>query len=77
MMESWSILSVSDLRLSRGSSVCITCQHFRYGCDEQGRTLLACERQRQQLPQGTHLTHHCRQWSPSWHHQVGWAPEVA
>jgi len=76
-MEFWSVLSVDDLRPSRGSSVCITCQHFRFGCDMQGRTLLACERQHQQLPQGAHLTHHCLQWAPSWHRQVGWAPEVA
>ncbi|QNI67072.1 hypothetical protein [Synechococcus sp. BMK-MC-1] len=55
----------------------MTCQHFRYGSDQQGRTLLGCERQHQQLPQGSHLTHHCLQWAPSWHRQAGWAPEVA
>lgn len=77
VMEFWSVLSVNDLQPSRGSSVCITCQHFRYSCDQQGRTLLGCDRQHRQLPQGTHLTHHCLQWAPRWHRQAGWAPEVA
>jgi len=76
-MESWDVLNVCDLQRNRGSSVCITCEHFRYGCDQQGRTLLACERQHHQLPQGMHLTHSCRQWAPSRHRQVCWAPEVA
>jgi len=53
----------------------MTCQHFAYGVDEHCRTLVGCNLRQKQLKQGDHLTKRCRQWSPAWDKEVGWAPE--
>ncbi|QNG26113.1 hypothetical protein [Synechococcus sp. HK01-R] len=76
-MEDWDFIEQGELRSSRCASVCITCQHFRYSCDQHCRTLLACGLRQRLLPQGDHLTRTCSLWAPTWQQQAGWAPEVA
>ena len=40
--EEWSYFTDLELVKSRGSSVCLTCEHFTYTCDKSCVTLLTC-----------------------------------
>ena len=58
--EEWDYFTDLELMKSRGSSVCITCEHFTYTCDKSCVTLLTCPLHRRLIPQGEHLTKRCR-----------------
>ncbi|MGC6483777.1 MAG: hypothetical protein ACON4T_09495 [Synechococcus sp.] len=75
-MEDWTFVDEQDLQGWKGAEICMTCQHFAYGVDRSCHTLVGCNLRQKQLPQGEHLTKRCRQWAPTWHKQVGWAPEA-
>ena len=74
-MEEWGFVDELDLKAWKGACIGMTCQHFAYGVDEHCRTLVGCNLRQKQLKQGDHLTKRCRQWSPTWDQEVGWAPE--
>jgi len=74
--EEWDDLDVDVLSPSRSSSVCITCQHFRYEVGRHCVTLLTCPIHQGLIPQGEHLTKRCSQWVArqevgQWHVSVG------
>ena len=75
--ESWSYLEPSELRRSRCSRVCITCQHFRFSADGEGHTVLACGWKQRLIVSGDHLTRRCDQWLVRRELEQGWCPEVA
>lgn len=60
--EEWEFLEWNVLKPSRSSSVCITCQHFRYEVGRHCVTLLTCLIHQGLIPQGEHLTKRCSQW---------------
>ena len=74
-MEEWAFVDARELQGLKGAYICMTCQHFAYGVDTHCRTLVGCNLRQKQLKQGDHLTKRCRQWSPTWDQEVGWAPE--
>ena len=75
-MEEWDFVDERELLGWRGSTACMTCQHFTYGVDQHCHTIVACNLRQKQLQQGEHLTKRCRHWSPTWQSQSGWAPEA-
>ena len=75
--ESWSYLEPTELRRSRCSRVCITCQHFRFSADGDGHTVLACGWKQRLIVSGDHLTRRCDQWLVRRELEQGWCPEVA
>ena len=60
--EEWEFLEWNVLKPTRSSSVCITCQHFRYEVGRHCVTLLTCPIHQGLIPQGEHLTKRCSQW---------------
>ena len=40
--EEWDYFTDLELMKSRGSSICMTCEHFTYTCDKSCVTLLTC-----------------------------------
>ena len=60
--EKWEFLEWDALKPSRSSSVCITCQHFRYEVGRHCLTVLTCPNHQCLIPQGEHLTKRCAQW---------------
>ena len=50
--EEWEFLEWNVLKPSRSSSVCITCQHFRYEVGRHCVTLLTCPIHQGLIPQG-------------------------
>ncbi len=75
--EEWSYFTDLELVKSRGSSVCLTCEHFTYTCDKSCVTLLTCPLHQRLIPQGEHLTKRCLNWQKKRVLQIGWCPEVA
>jgi len=73
--EEWRYLDIDVLKPSRSSSVCITCQHFRYEVGRQCVTLLTCPIHLGLIPQGEHLTKRCAQWVARRELAVGWCSE--
>ena len=73
--EEWEFLEWNVLKPSRSSSVCITCQHFRYEVGKHCVTLLTCPIHQGLIPQGEHLTKRCAQWVARQEVAVGWCPE--
>ena len=59
--EEWDYLEWDVLKPSRSSSVCISCQHFRYEVGKHCVTLLTCPIHQGLIPQGEHLTKRCSQ----------------
>ena len=60
--EEWDYLEWDVLKPPRSSSVCITCQHFRYEVARHCITVLTCPNPQGLIPQGEHLTKRCSQW---------------
>ena len=60
--EEWDFLQLNVLKPSRSSSVCMTCQHFRYEVGRHCVTLLTCPIHQGLIPQGEHLTKRCSGW---------------
>ena len=75
--EEWSYFTDLELVKSRGSAVCLTCEHFTYTCDKSCSTLLICPLHQRLIPQGEHLTKRCLNWQKKRVLQHGWCPEVA
>ncbi len=75
-MEEWAFVDDSELKSWKGACICMTCQHFAYGVDQHCHTLVGCNLRQKQLKQGEHLTKRCSQWAPTWHKEMGWAPEA-
>ena len=75
--EEWDYFTDLELMKSRGSSVCITCEHFTYTCDKSCTTLLTCPLHQRLIPQGEHLTKRCRNWKRKRVLDIGLCPEVA
>ena len=73
--EEWEFLEWNVLKPSRSSSVCMTCQHFRYEVGRHCVTLLTCPIHQGLIPQGEHLTKRCSQWVARQEVAVGWCPE--
>ena len=38
--------------------------------------MVGCNLRQKQLQQGQHLKKRCKLWAPTWHKEVGWAPEA-
>ena len=75
--EEWSYFTDLELMKSRGSSICLTCEHFTYTCDKSCVTLLTCPLHQRLIPQGEHLTKRCLNWQKKRVLQIGWCPKVA
>ena len=75
-MEDWAYVDDDELQGWKGAYICMTCQHFAYGVDRHWHTLVGCNFRQKQLRQGEHLTKRCRQWTPTWQKEMGWAPEA-
>ena len=75
--EEWKYFIDLELMKSRGSSICMTCEHFKYTCDNSCVTLLTCPLHQRLIPQGEHLTKRCRNWQRKRFHDIGLCPEVA
>ena len=75
--EEWDYFEHGELQHSRGSAVCMTCEHFTYSCTKQCVTLLTCPIHQRLIQQGEHLTKRCRQWQKKRVLEIGWCPEVA
>ena len=71
----WQEIESSQLRPSRSLMVCITCQQFRHALTTAGTTIPACSRHQRLLPQGSHLSHRCHQWTQRLERRIGWCPE--
>ena len=52
--EEWDYFTDLELMKSRGSSNCMTCEHFTYTCDKSCVTLLTCPLHQCLIPQGEH-----------------------
>ena len=74
--EAWEFVRKRDLKKPGCAMVCMTCQHFTYGVDQHCHTLLGCTLRQKQLQQGQHLNKKCKLWAPTWHKEMGWAPEA-
>ena len=74
--EEWEFLEWNVLKPTRSSSVCITCQHFRYEVGRHCITLLTCPIHQGLIHQGEHLTKRCSQWVARQEVKRGWCPEV-
>ena len=75
--EEWDYFTDLELMKSRGSSICMTCEHFTYACDKSCVTLLTCPLHQRLIPQGEHLTKRCRNWQRKRVLDIGLCPEVA
>ena len=75
--EEWDYFTDLELMKSRGSSICMTCEHFTYTCDKSCVTLLTCPLHQRLIPQGEHLTKRCRNWQRKRVLDIGLCPEVA
>ena len=75
--EGWDFVEKRELRKSRSSRVCMTCEHFSYVADGDQRTLLTCRQKQRLVPHGDHLTRKCREWMVRREFEVGWCPEGA
>ena len=60
--EEWDYFTDLELMKSRGSSICMTCEHFTYTCDKSCVTLLTCTLHQRLIPQGEHLKKLYRNW---------------
>jgi len=49
--EEWNYFTDLELMRSRGSAVCLTCEHFNYTCDKSCVTLLTCPLHQRLIPQ--------------------------
>ena len=76
LVEEWGFVDDRDLQGWKGGVVCMTCQHFVYGVDQHCHTMVGCNLRQKQLQQGQHLKKRCKLWAPTWHKEVGWAPEA-
>ncbi len=74
--EEWSYFTNLELVKYKGSSVCLTCQHFTYTCDKSCITLLTCPLHQRLISQGEHLTKHFLNWHKKRVLHIGWCPEV-
>ena len=75
--EEWEYLTDLELMKSRGSSVCLMCEHFTYTFDKSCVTLLTCPRNKRLIPKGEHLGKRCRNWQKKRVVPIGLCPEVA
>ena len=75
--EGWEYFTDQELMRSRGSSICLTCEHFTYTCDKSCVTLLTCPLHQRLIPEGEHLTKRCRNWQRKRVLDIGLCPEVA
>ena len=75
--EAWDFVGERDLKKSRCTKVCMTCQHFGSTSDAHCHNLLTCQLRRRLLPHGDHLTKRCQQWLVRREREIGWCPEVA
>ena len=75
--EGWDFVEDRELRKSRSSRVCMTCEHFSYVADGDKQTLLTCRQKQRLVPHGDHLTRKCQEWMVRREFEVGWCPEVA
>ena len=75
--EGWDFVEERELRKSRSSRVCMTCEHFSYVADGDQHTLLTCRQKQRLVPHGDHLTRKCREWMVRREFELGWCPEVA
>ena len=75
--EEWDYFDYGELHHSRGSAVCMTCEHFTYHCTKQCVTLLTCPINRKLIQQGEHLTKRYKNWQEKRLLGIGWCPEVA
>ena len=62
-MEEWTWVDERALVPFRGARVCMTCQHFTYGLDQNCHTLLGCKLRQGLLQHGEHLTRQCEHWA--------------
>ena len=75
--EEWDFVEKRELRKSKSSRVCMTCQYFSYVADSDQNMLLTCRQKRRLVPHGDHLTHKCWEWMVRREVEVGWCTEVA
>ncbi len=75
--EEWDYFTDLELIKSRGSSVCLMCEHFTYTCEKSCVTLLTYPLHQRLIPQGEHLTKRCLDWQKKRVLQIGWYPECA
>jgi len=74
--EEWDYFTDLELMKSRGSIVCITCEHFTYTSDKSCVTLLTCLLHQRLIPQGEHLTKRCRNWQRKRVRDIRLCPKV-
>lgn len=74
--DEWDYLEWNVLKPSRSSSVCMTCQHFRYQVGRHCVTLLTGPIHQGLIPQGEHLTRRCAQWVRRQEVKRVWRPEA-
>ena len=67
---------VEGLKRTNTSRVFMTYQHLAYGADQYCRTVLGFNLRQKPLQQGEHLKKRCKLWAPTWHKEMGWAPEA-
>ncbi len=75
--DEWNYFDDRELAHSKGSAVCMTCEHFRYHATKSCVTLLTCPIHQRLIQQGEHLTKRCNRWQKKRVLEIGWAPEVA
>ncbi len=75
--EEWDYFADHELMKSRGSSFCITFEHFTNTCDKSCVTLLTCPIHQKLISQGEHLTKRCSNWQRKRVLDIGLCPEVA
>ena len=75
--EEWDYFTDLELMKSRGSSICMTCEHFTYTCDKSCVTLLTCPPHRRLIPQGEHLNKAMQKLAEKESLDIGLCPEVA
>ena len=75
--EEWDYFTDLELMKSRGSSICMTCEHFTYTCDKSCVILLTCPLHQPLIPHGDHLTSKCLCWMQRLERKIGWCPEAA
>ncbi len=74
--DEWNYLEEGFLKKACSACVCITCNHFGFSYDKQGRTLLLCHMSEKLIPHGEHLYRSCHLWSSNIDINAEYLPEV-
>ena len=75
--EEWDYFDYGELQNSKGSAVCMTCEHLTYCSTKSCVTLLTCPIHRKLIQQGEHLTKRCKNWRKKRVLEIGWCAKVA